>query len=270
MAAEDHTPDAVSGPEQVRVLAEYFESRGVPFHAYVVVTGAEPKKEAAMAAAVLAAGARSLYIDLEPWNGYWQGTPEAAVVYGRELRRLQPKAEIVTAVEPRPWALAKLPMAEFVAFSNALAPLVYWETFNTAPNVKLFNSHGWPPGPSGITPEFLLDVSAGLLEGYNLPIRPIGQGASPSVDAWERFLDDAAASGMPDISVWRHGVTNPAVRPLLKERMPAGLTYVVQPGDTLFEIAQRWRSSVLAIASANGIADPSRISAGQVLCIPSA
>ena len=224
MAKEDSSADAVSGPEQVRKLAHYFESRGVPFHAYVVPTGVDPKAEAAMAAEVLAAGARSIFLDLEPWHGYWQGTPEDARVFGEELLRLQPDGVVITVVEPRPWALNKLPLAEFAAFSDALAPLIYWDTFNSGPNVKLYEDYGWPPGPAGITPEFLLDVSTELLQQYGLPLQPVGQGASSSVDAWERFLNDASQSGMRDISVWRYGVTNPAVPELLKERTAAGGT----------------------------------------------
>ena len=44
------------------------------------------------------------------------------------------------------------------------------------------------------------------------------------MDAWEQFLIHASRSGMPDISVWRYGVTNPAVSDLLKERTAAGGT----------------------------------------------
>jgi murein DD-endopeptidase MepM/ murein hydrolase activator NlpD len=44
--------------------------------------------------------------------------------------------------------------------------------------------------------------------------------------------------------------------------------YVVQPGDTLFSIAERFGSTVEAIAAANGIADPSLINPGQKLIIP--
>ncbi len=222
MAHQDSSHDAVSGPEQVSLLAKYFEGRGVPFHAYTVVKGIDPKREAKMAADVLAAGARSIFLDLEPWNGYWEGNAEAARVFGRELRRLQPNAVVVTVIEPRPWALERLPMAEFAAFSDALAPLIYWETFNTQPNLDAYQAYGWPPGPDGITPEFLLDVSVDLLQPYNLPIQPVGQGASPNMDAWTRFLDYASQSAMPDISVWRHGVTNPGVWDLLKERAPCG------------------------------------------------
>lgn len=44
--------------------------------------------------------------------------------------------------------------------------------------------------------------------------------------------------------------------------------YVVQPGDTLSEIAQRFGSSVDALVRANGIDDPDLIFAGQILCVP--
>ncbi len=89
------------------------------------------------------------------------------------------------------------------------------------------------------------------------------------MDAWTRFLDYASQLGMPDISVWRHGVTNPGVWDLLKERTPGGPAYVVQPGDTLFAIAQRWGVSVESIVQTNQIADPNFLRVGQLLCIPS-
>ncbi|MFQ6100020.1 MAG: LysM peptidoglycan-binding domain-containing protein [Anaerolineae bacterium] len=50
---------------------------------------------------------------------------------------------------------------------------------------------------------------------------------------------------------------------------PAGeTTYVVQPGDNLFRISLRYNMSYLYLAQHNGIANPSRIYAGQVLRIP--
>ena len=51
---------------------------------------------------------------------------------------------------------------------------------------------------------------------------------------------------------------------------PAGFYYTVQQGDTLYSIAQRYGTTVAAIVTANGIADPSRIYVGQVLFIPGA
>jgi len=45
--------------------------------------------------------------------------------------------------------------------------------------------------------------------------------------------------------------------------------YTVRWGDTLYSIARRYGTTVTAIAQANGIANPSFIRVGQVLCIPS-
>lgn len=48
----------------------------------------------------------------------------------------------------------------------------------------------------------------------------------------------------------------------------SGVIHVVGRGETLFSIAQRYGTSVDAICAANGIADPTRIYAGQRLTIP--
>jgi len=49
---------------------------------------------------------------------------------------------------------------------------------------------------------------------------------------------------------------------------PTPTIYVVQPGDTLYRIAQDYGTTVEAIAAANDIADPSQIVSGQKLIIP--
>lgn len=46
-------------------------------------------------------------------------------------------------------------------------------------------------------------------------------------------------------------------------------TYTVQPGDSLYRIAQRFGLTVEQLASANGITNPALIHPGQVLIIPS-
>lgn len=52
-------------------------------------------------------------------------------------------------------------------------------------------------------------------------------------------------------------------------KAPAGsLTHVVQPGETLGNIARKFHVSVGVIATANSIADPSKIRPGQKLVIP--
>jgi hypothetical protein len=267
MAKWDPSPDAVTGPERVAALAQLFETAGVPFHAYAVVEGLDPVREAQMAAEVFAAGARSLFIDLEPWQGYWKGTPDTARIFGEELRRLQPNATIITAIDPRPWALGGIPLAEFAAFSNALAPLVYWTSFDTPNNRDAYPQSGDPPPEGPIPPEVVLDVSAKVLQGFGLPLRPVGQGASDT-SLWARFLDHSALTGMPELSVWRYGVTGGDVLSLLGERSPAGQLYVVEAEDTLSKIGGLWGVDATRIAVANRLADPNVLFIGQELCIP--
>ena len=49
---------------------------------------------------------------------------------------------------------------------------------------------------------------------------------------------------------------------------PTPTVYVVQPGDTLGTIAQRFGVTVDVIMAANGITNPNLLSAGQSLVIP--
>lgn len=269
MAEYDKSPQAVNGPARVGELAAFFEAGGVPFHAWCVVKGRDPRREAAMAAEVLGRGARSLLLDIEPHSGFWEGTPADAVAFGRELRRLRPDAWILVSIDPRPWLLPRIPLQEFAAFSDGWAPLVYWESFNTQPNIDRLAAAGTAPGPDGVTPRFLLDLTALLLEQYRLPILPIGQGDSTGAH-WKSFVGQAFDHGMEAVSVWRYGVTKPEVWQLLRDNPPLAKEeiYVVQPGDTLSGIAQRYESSVSAIVEHNGIENPNFLRIGQELRIP--
>ncbi|MBC8253178.1 MAG: LysM peptidoglycan-binding domain-containing protein [Ardenticatenia bacterium] len=49
---------------------------------------------------------------------------------------------------------------------------------------------------------------------------------------------------------------------------PVQTIHVVQPGETLSEIAEQYGVSVDALTAANGIADPHLIKIGQELIIP--
>jgi len=51
--------------------------------------------------------------------------------------------------------------------------------------------------------------------------------------------------------------------------VPASSEYVVKRGDSLGQIAREYNTTVMAIAAANGIANPSQIRVGQRLLIPS-
>ncbi len=76
---------------------------------------------------------------------------------------------------------------------------------------------------------------------------------------------------VPTIAVLPTATTSPPTAAPLPTYTPVSgqVTYVVQPGDNLFRIALRYGTTVSAIASANGIANPNLIKVGQTLRIPS-
>lgn len=207
MGKWDPNPSAVSGPQQVQALANFFENNGVPFHAWCVVRGTDPVAEAQMAASVLASGVRSLTLDLEGSAGFWAGSRADAVRYGNELRARNPYGRIDLSIDPRPWRIYLAPMDEFVTFTDVLAPQLYWDTFNTAPNIEEYTKAGYPPGPGGITPEFLVDVTAKVLARYGRDVIPAGQGACSDPAAFPRFMQRAWMNGMGTVSAWRYSVT---------------------------------------------------------------
>jgi hypothetical protein len=216
MSRYDASPTAITGPQRVREMAEYFESAGVPFHAWCVVHGLDPIGEAQVCSEVLNSGARSMTFDLEPPEGanYWQGDAAAALLLGSELRRLQPNAQLGVAPDARPWQLDAVPIGEFASFTNEILPQSYWQTFNGPKNQAYFRDLGYHVGPEGVTPELLLDATADKLRQYDLPIRPIGQGAASGAE-WDRFIRHAFWLQMDSVSVWRFGTAHGEVWPTI-------------------------------------------------------
>ncbi|HLG12400.1 MAG TPA: LysM peptidoglycan-binding domain-containing protein [Dehalococcoidia bacterium] len=286
MAEYDTSKYAVTGQPQVQVLANYFEGAGVPFHAWCVLHGTDPIEEARMAAAVLLSGARSLFLDVEPHQGFWRGTAQDAVKFGQELRRLAPDKEVHLSVDARPWLRDAIPLKEFGGFINSIAPQQYWRTFDTPANYEKYAAAGHPVPSEGLTPEFLLSVTHAVYGNLGMPIHHTGQGSTADPNEWRRFIDAAYALGNEYVSIWRYGVSPADVLNVLREKParqpapppqvaapvagPADGTHVVQSGETLGLIAGMYGTTVNAIVQANGLSDPNYIYVGQQLVIPGA
>jgi hypothetical protein len=246
MARWDESPQAIASANHVRNLATFFELKNVPFHAWCVVEGHDPLAEARMCAEVLDNGARSLFLDLEPKEGanYWQAGAEEASAFGAELRRLQPRAKVTVAPDPRPWQLQKVPMAEFAAFSNEIAPQLYWRLFDSPTNHKFLAQAGFEVGPEGLTPETGLAMCRHALGAFGKPIKPIGEGAAGLGD-WDRFVRRAAELKMDGLSVWRFGTSQPELWPLLAGPPEAAAPPAQRDAETAAELrrpirAWRW------------------------------
>lgn len=207
MSKYDTHPDKVTSAQRAGNIASYFEDRGIPFHAWCVIKGIDPEREAEMCAEVLHAGARSMVLDLEGASGFWVGSASDAARFGNRLRSLAPFARVDISIDPRPWRINLVPMAEFVGMSDGIWPQLYWDTFNTPGNHDGYRSSGFNVPNEGTTPEFLLEATAQILAPYGRPVIPIGQGAAADPGTWPRFTHRAWELGQPEVSIWRLGVT---------------------------------------------------------------
>lgn len=93
-----------------------------------------------------------------------------------------------------------------------------------------------------------------------------GAETTPSPTPSGRTASASPSSPTPTSSGGPSGTATPT--PSVEPTLPPGTAYTVQSGDTLYSIAQRFGTTVQAIAEANGITDPSQINAGDVLIIP--
>ena len=88
-------------------------------------------------------------------------------------------------------------------------------------------------------------------------------GISGNVDLDEGFIDYAPVIKSAGLNHLSEDSPAPSPSPA-----PEYITYVIQPGDTLSEIAQRYGTTVSTLTSLNGISDPNKIYAGNTLKVP--
>jgi LysM repeat protein len=111
------------------------------------------------------------------------------------------------------------------------------------------------------------DIAATGIANATLAAQEAGE--TPAADTPTSPLPTPTPTTVPDTPV----PTTPAptaLAPTVTPTVPAGTTsHTVQRGENLFRIALQYNTTVEAIASANGIANPALIYVGQVLTIPS-
>ncbi|MDA0365822.1 MAG: hypothetical protein O3B31_13870 [Chloroflexi bacterium] len=202
--------------DRIGRIGAFFEDAGVPFHCWAVAGGEDPRREAEMAQIVTSAGARGLVLDLESHDGFWAGTPEDATTFVRHLRRLRRDTTISLTIDPRAWEVERLPLAEFAPVTRDILPQTYWDMFASQGDIDGYARAGYDPGPAGLTPRFVVDVTTELLEPFGYPLAPIGDGTVTDRDAWAEFMAACSANCAERISVWRLGVTSADVLSLLK------------------------------------------------------
>lgn len=119
---------------------------------------------------------------------------------------------------------------------------------------------------------------------YPLWVAEYGTGMPQSIGNWEdwsgfQYSDMGNVNGIDgyvDLDYFKDSIfIDPSERPEpapepVPNPNPANQTYTVAPGDTLYAIAARYRTTVAELAARNGILNPNLIYPGQVLAVPAA
>jgi len=111
---------------------------------------------------------------------------------------------------------------------------------------------------------FNLELADNLTGTLTLTAEADGVSAAKTVTVTEQAVDVPA----PSTPAPSRGWTARTSEEIATSGVNPDGTYAVQSGDTLAEIAEAFGTSVNALASANGIANPNIISVGQVLAVP--
>lgn len=117
---------------------------------------------------------------------------------------------------------------------------------------------------------------------YPLWVAEYGTGMPRSIGNWAdwsgfQYTDMGNVTGIDgyvDLDYFKESIfINPSERPEPEPEPapnpnPTNQTYTVAPGDTLYSIAARYRTTIAELAALNGILNPNLIYPGQVLNVP--
>lgn len=170
----------------VNTLANF----GLEFHAWCVVRGVELDDEIArIVEAASVPGVRSMILDVEPYEYYWQGSRDDVTRLMTGVRSVLGQGfHIGLSIDPRRHWYDNIYPDAWRPYVNSVHPQCYWGTMRR-------------------TPDDLLTETYLVWGGYGLPIYPVLQAHSVSPDSLRRAQDIArSVRGATALSYWRVGV----------------------------------------------------------------
>lgn len=189
MGTYDSSPLAINGVADVDRWVDVLSRYGLEFHAWCIPQGLDPLRETALITAVCQRpGVRSMILDVEPYNGFWQGGQEGIRPYMLQIRvQLGGEFHLGMSVDPRPQHFERIFPFEWYPFVDSVHPQSYWYTFRE-------------------TPEETLREVYETWGTYGRPVIPVLQGDAPLVDQQAAHALATGRHGAQGLSWWRYGV----------------------------------------------------------------
>ncbi len=143
---------AIDGPQSIDRWVETLAKYGMEFHAWCVPKGSHLEAETnIIIQACTRPGVKSLILDVEPYDGFWEGGREGIRPFMTRIRRAVPGSfHIAMSVDPRKAHYESIYPTEWFPFVNSIHPQDYWATFRRTPEdtlretFEVWGSYGKP------------------------------------------------------------------------------------------------------------------------------
>lgn len=180
---------AINGPADVDRWVQILARHGLEFHAWIVLKGVDINGEAnIMIQACQRPNVKSLILDVEPYDGYWEAGPGLVRPLMTQVRRaLGGRYHIGLSIDPRTRHYESIYPREWLPFVNSVHPQSYWQSFVRS------------------VEDTLQEVQR-VWGTYGRPVIPALQGAAPLEEQREAQSIVTQRFGWKGISWWRYGV----------------------------------------------------------------
>ncbi len=234
-------PDlAIAGPDDIERWVAKLERNGMEFHGWCVPKGRTSTLDQEAELVIQACqvpGVRSMILDIEPYQYFWEGPPENIRPFVEKVRMAVPgRFHIAMSMDPRPWHKDEIHPDEWMPFVDSIHPQCYWRTFKRPVDEVLEEAYTTWEG-------------YGEEIGREIPIVPALQGNGIPDDIEEAVRISVQDHDAPGVSFWRFGVIDasqfPAIDTPLSEYTDGddgeddgdagiGVTLIVKPEDAAF------------------------------------
>jgi murein DD-endopeptidase MepM/ murein hydrolase activator NlpD len=196
---------AIDGPSSIDNWVNTLARYGIEFHAWCVPKGTDVAKETSIIiAACQRPGVKSLILDVEPYDGFWQGGASGVRPYMTAIRRALPGSfHIGLSIDPRNSHYSEIAPQEWFPFVNSVHPQDYWATFRR-------------------TPEDVLNETYQVWGSYGRPIIPVLDADADPSDMTTAITLATQRHGAKGLSWWRLGTITPSGYKALNQPIAPG------------------------------------------------